>query len=96
MSDDDHDRTMAKWQQRVLTIGDSVWNAVNLPEFEGTSSETGYILIFFNAGRAEGTVDTMVSSDVDPQRLEQILKGLLKKLRKGDFVGRHIDRGSEH
>lgn len=96
MSDDDHERWMAKWQQRALAIGDSVWSAVNRPEYEGTASETGYILIFFNASNANGTMDTMVSSDVDPERLEQILKGLLKKLRHGDFVGLPVDRGSEH
>jgi hypothetical protein len=73
------DRTMEKWRQLAVHIGDNVHSMVNLPEYVGTKDETGYVLIFFNA-MDPGGKSTLVSSCIDRPRLKKLLKAALTNL----------------
>jgi hypothetical protein len=73
------DRTMEKWKQLAIHIGEEVYRGVNTANYVGTDDETGYLLMFFNAKNHHGK-STLVSSEVDRAGLKRLLKEVLRNI----------------
>ena len=68
-----------KWKQLAIEIGQQIRATVNTAEMIGTSNETGYVLMFFNAQGHKGK-STLVSSCTDKSELKKLLEFALRSI----------------